>query len=188
MLDLPSTTRIERFGDWNVRSAWPKGPGVSPTGERRRQERRRRRGLASKAKQTLRDLRIELGVLGHQVCLRAELRDIDLAALDVIVRHGPLGPSALARRIGVHAATMTGVLTRLEDAGWIVRERAADDRRAVVLRSAPERQRELLRLWGGMNTDLDAILEDYSEDQLRTIIDFLQRATDAGRENAERLA
>jgi hypothetical protein len=42
-------------------------------------------------------------------------------------------PSALARRIGVHLATMPGVLDRLEAGGWITRERAAEDRRGVVV-------------------------------------------------------
>lgn len=152
------------------------------------QARSRRRRLKSEAKRQLRDLRIELGVLGHRVGTRADLRDVDLECLDVVVRYGPLGPSALAGRVGVHAATMTGILTRLEDAGWIVRERVTTDRRAVMVRSAPDRQRDLLELYEGMNTALDAILRAYSEDELRIIVDFLQRATNAGRQSADDLA
>ncbi|MGH8938871.1 MAG: MarR family transcriptional regulator, partial [Actinomycetes bacterium] len=152
------------------------------------EERRRRRRLVSAAKQALRDLRIELGVLGHRVGTRVELKDLDLDCLDVIARHGPLGPSTLARRVGVHAATMTGILSRLEDAGWIVRERVQTDRRAVVVRSVPDRQREVVRLYDGMNTALDGVLADYTDERLHTFVDFLRRATEAGRGSAADLA
>ncbi len=70
---------------------------------------RERRRLVTATKRGLRDLRIELSVLNHRVGNRLELRDIDFDCLDVIVRHGPLAPSVLARRVGVHLATMTGI-------------------------------------------------------------------------------
>jgi DNA-binding MarR family transcriptional regulator len=57
----------------------------------------------------------------------------------VIARHGPISPGTLAGRIGVHLATMTGILSRLEDDGWITRERADTDRRSVVAASTPAR-------------------------------------------------
>src|SRR5690348_172621 len=89
----------------------------------------------------LRDLRIELAVLNHRVGSKAELKDLDFDCLDVVARHGPLTPSALAARVGVHVATMTGILNRLEQGGWVTRTRSDDDRRAVVVTSTPDRQR-----------------------------------------------
>ncbi len=148
--------------------------------------RRRRRGVAD-AKMRLRELRLELGALNHLVGTRIELKDSDLDALDVISRHGPITPSALARRTGVHVATLTGILNRLEAAGWVVRERLPRDRRAVVVRAVPDRQREVFRLYGGMNASLDDILGGYSADELAVIVDFLRRATEAGRAAVEDL-
>jgi DNA-binding MarR family transcriptional regulator len=151
------------------------------------QGRERRRRVAA-AKSGLRDLRIELVVLNHRVGSRVELKDIDFDCLDVIARHGPLTPSALAGRLGVHLATMTGILNRLEAGGWITRDRAQDDRRAVVLTSTPDRQRELYGLFDGMNSRLDEICEEYSDEELDTIVGFLQRTVDAGRTSADDLA
>jgi DNA-binding MarR family transcriptional regulator len=142
----------------------------------------------AEAKSTLRNLRIELAMLNHRVGTRAALKDTDLDCLDVLVRHGSMSPTELSRRTGIHAATMTGVLGRLERDGWIVRERAPDDRRAVVLAPVPERVREIFGHYEGMNVALDEILDDYTEDELRVIVDFLQRATDAGRRVTEELA
>jgi len=102
---------------------------------------RRRRRLQATIKETLRAVSIQLSLLNHQVSARLELRDADLDCLDLIGRDGPLSPSALARRAGLHPATMTGILDRLERGGWIVRERDPADRRAVLLRARRERTR-----------------------------------------------
>jgi DNA-binding MarR family transcriptional regulator len=150
------------------------------------QDRARRRRVAAAAR-GLRDLRIELAVLNHRVGTRVELRDLDFDCLDVIARHGPLTPSALAGRMGVHVATMTGILDRLEAGGWITRTRAQADRRAVLLGSTPDRQRELYGLFDGMNTRLEEICERYSDEELDTVVDFLQRTIAAGQASSDDL-
>jgi DNA-binding MarR family transcriptional regulator len=141
---------------------------------------RERRSRVSAAARALRDLRIELAVLNHRVGNQVELRDLDFDCLDVIARNGPLTPSAIAGRVGVHAATMTGILNRLEAGGWITRDRVDGDRRAVLVGATPDRQRELYGLFDGMNTRLREICEHYSDQELDTIVDFLQRTTAAG--------
>jgi DNA-binding MarR family transcriptional regulator len=153
----------------------------------REAKRARRRRIAA-AKQSLRELRIELAVLNHRVGSKIEIKDIDLDCLDVIVRHGPLSPTALARRVGIHLATMTGILARLESGGWIVRDRMANDRRAVLVRGVPDKQRDLVRLYGGMNNALDDILDSYSDDQIDLVVDFLRRCTQAGQMATDRFA
>lgn len=155
--------------------------------EERADVRRRRRAVAE-AKSNLRNLRIELAMLNHRVGDRAALKDADLDCLDVLVRHGSMAPGELARRTGIHAATMTGILNRLERDGWIVRERAEHDRRAVRLAPVPERVREIFGHYGGMDSALDHILGSYSDADLEVITDFLQRCTEAGRRATEELA
>ncbi len=44
----------------------------------------------------------------------------------------------LATEIGLPPSTLTGVLDRLADGGWLKREADPDDRRGVVLKSAPK--------------------------------------------------
>ena len=87
----------------------------------------------------MRELSVRLSLVNLQVSGRLEMRHIDLDCLDLIGRHGPLSPTALARLAGVHAATVTGILDRLEKAGWIARDRDPSDRRAVVVRVRRER-------------------------------------------------
>src|SRR5215472_15323464 len=83
---------------------------------------RARRRLITGIKESLRAMGTQLSLLNHQVGARVELKDVDLNCLDLLARHGPLSPTALARRAGLHPATMTGILDRLERGGWVVRD------------------------------------------------------------------
>jgi DNA-binding MarR family transcriptional regulator len=151
---------------------------------------RHRRRLITAIKASLRDLRSQLSLLNHHVGARLDLKDVDLDCLELISRHGPLGPSELARLAGLHPATVTGILDRLQRGGWVVRERdpEASDRRAVAVRALRDRGRELVGLYAGMNASMDQICAGYSEAELELLADFLRRTTGAGREAAADLA
>jgi DNA-binding MarR family transcriptional regulator len=150
--------------------------------------RRRRRSTAA-VKESLRELRNQLSLLNHQVGAHLELKDVDLDCLELIAMHGPLSPSAVARRAGLHPATMTGILDRLQRGGWVIRERGpeATDRRAVTVRAVRGRNAELFRLYSGMNASMDGICASYTEAELDLLNDFLQRTTTAGRAATEDL-
>lgn len=138
-------------------------------------------------KRGLRELSSQLSLLNHRIGARLDLKDVDLGCLDLIARDGPLTPTALARRAGLHPATVTGVLDRLERAGWVVRERDPADRRGVRVRALPTRVREVVRLYSGMNRSLDEILASYDEAELAVIADFVQRTAAAGAMSSEAL-
>ena len=150
------------------------------TSETSATDRRAKRRLTLDVRDSMRELSIQLDLLNHQVSQRLDMRDVDLDCLDLIGRHGPLGASALARLAGLHPATMTGVLDRLEKGGWIVRERSAEDRRAIVVRAAKDRGAEIYALYSGMNASMEQLLDGYSPQELTVIADFLTRARDAG--------
>jgi DNA-binding MarR family transcriptional regulator len=143
---------------------------------------RSRRRLATEIKDSLRELSNQLAMLNRQVGAHLELKDVDLDCLELIARYGPLSPSAVARRAGLHPATVTGVLDRLQRGGWIVRERDPDgpDRRAVTVRALRERNAEVYELYSGMNGTMDGLLADYSVAELELLVDFLRRTTTAG--------
>jgi DNA-binding MarR family transcriptional regulator len=147
--------------------------------------------LTQALKNSLRDLGTQLSRLNNSVGVRLDLRPTDLGCLDLISQHGPISPSALAKRAALHPATMTGVLDRLERGGWIERGRDPADRRGVVVQVARGRGAEVLRLYlvdSGMNAAMDEICAQYDDKDIKLLIDFLNRTAAAGRTAAERLA
>jgi len=147
-----------------------------------------RRRLTASIKQALRALSIQLSLLNHQVGAHAGLNDVDLDCLDLIARHSPISPTALAQRAALHPATVTGILDRLERGGWVARERDPSDRRALVVRVLRDRSPELVRLYGGMNSSMSEICAGYSEAELQVLADFLRRTVEAGRSATDKLA
>jgi len=151
------------------------------------EDRRRWRRAVVDVQGALREMNSQLSLLNHHVGVRLALKDVDLECLDLIARNGPISPSALARLAGLHPATMTGVLDRLERDGWVARERDQRDRRAVTIVLRRERGGELYRLFGGMRAALDDICADLDQEQLTMIAGFLARVAEAGGREAEAL-
>lgn len=140
-----------------------------------------RRDARRAVREGLREVGVQLAQLNRRVGGRLGLRDADMDCLDLIGRLGPIGAGPLAKAAGMHPATLTGVLDRLERAGWVVRERDTEDRRAVRIRALPERGREVLEQFAGMNGAVQEICSHYDERQLAVIADFLARVAEAGR-------
>ncbi|MEV4618461.1 MarR family transcriptional regulator [Asanoa sp. NPDC049573] len=136
----------------------------------------------------LRELRVQLSLLNHQVGGHVELKDIDLDCFELVSREGPVSPTALARRAGLHPATMTGVLDRLQRGGWVTRERDATDRRAVAVHAVRGRTAELMRLYAGLGRAVEDICAGHDERDLALVADFLRRTTRAGRLATDGLA
>jgi DNA-binding MarR family transcriptional regulator len=148
----------------------------------------RHRGQLNQAvRESLRDLSIHLSLLSHRIGGHLDLKGTDLECLHLIDRYGPLSPSTLARRAGLHPATLTGIIDRLERGGWITRERDPSDRRGVVVQPVPSRRAEVFRLASGMNAAVAQICAGYQDDELAAIASFLRRTADAGRTAAEEL-
>jgi len=155
----------------------------------RDQDSRRRRRRSTRAiKDSLRELSIQLSLLNRHVGTNLDLKDVDLDCLDLITRHGPLSPSALARRAGLHPATVTGIIDRLERGGWVARDRDPSDRRAIVVGALRDRNAELMRLYSGMNASMDQICAGYGDTELEVLADFLRRTANAGRSAIDELA
>ena len=149
-----------------------------------------RGGLIRAVKESLRDLGSQLSLLNNSVGARVDLKPTDLGCLDLISQYGPISPSALAKHAGLHPATVTGVLDRLERDGWIERSRDPSDRRGVVVEVAKGRGAEILRLYlvdSGMNSAIDEICARYGDDGLEILVSFLRSTADAGRAAADRL-
>jgi len=149
---------------------------------------RRRRRLTARIKDGLRDLSIQSALLSHQVGAHLDLRDADLECLDLVSRYGPIGPTALAKRAGLHPATLTGVLDRLERGGWVIRTPNPSDRRAVLVQVIKAKEAEVSSLYSSLGSAMDRVCTDYEDAELVKLADFLLRTAKAARIATDDLA
>jgi DNA-binding MarR family transcriptional regulator len=147
----------------------------------------RHRALTGEIERSLRSLTTELVLLNQQVGDQLALSLGDFQCLDLIDRIGPVSPSSLARRSGIHPATLTGILDRLERGGWVVRERDPGDRRGVVVRALRHRNGEVVRLYAGMLGRMKEICAGLDESELEVVAGFLRRTIVAGRSATEEI-
>ena len=105
----------------------------------------------------------------------------DLAAMEHLIRSGPLGATELARRLGITPPAVTAVVDRLEELGHATRVTNPADRRAVVVTPAPASVTRAMSYLMPMIGDIDATLDGFDADQQAVIADYLQRVVAAYR-------
>jgi DNA-binding MarR family transcriptional regulator len=132
----------------------------------------------------LRRLTHELHRLNDAVGSHIDLLPGDLEVLDMLGRHGPMSPRDVIAATGIHPATLTGVLDRLERGGWLRRSPDEKDRRRLIIEAVTERGGEVARLYAPMSKALNEICAGYSTEELASIVNFLERAAEAGTDAA----
>ena len=85
-------------------------------------------------------LRLIAGVVLHNqvVAQRIGLGGSDSQFVSLLNVHGPLTAGRLAELSGLTTGTVTGVIDRLERAGYVRRHRDESDRRRVLVAPVPE--------------------------------------------------
>ena len=71
------------------------------------------------------------------LALRYSLTGPQLICVRQLLKHGPMAPGELAKRVSLSPATVTGIIDRLEKRGIISRERSSEDKRKVVIALTP---------------------------------------------------
>ena len=115
------------------------------------------------------------GVVLHnvEVAQRVGLGGSDAQFVGLLRVHGPLAAGRLAELSGLSTGTVTGVLDRLERAGFVRRERDATDRRKVLVVPTDEGQRRLQEAYAGHGAFAARVLATRTPDELRVIAAFL---------------
>jgi DNA-binding MarR family transcriptional regulator len=104
------------------------------------------------------------------------LNPTDLRCLDWL-SEGPMTAGDLAGATGLSTAATTTLLDRLEEKGYVQRERDTTDRRKVLARLTSEGERRLGSLYGPLAGEGARLLARFSQRELTMIRDFLDDAT-----------
>lgn len=111
----------------------------------------------------------------------------DMKCLDVIALDGSASPSALAQRTGLSTGATTAMIDRLERARLVERHPHPKDRRGTVVVLSRRATRELPSLFASLSRALEAVTSTYSETELRTLVDFFDKAGVLWTEEREKL-
>ncbi|WP_370373757.1 MarR family winged helix-turn-helix transcriptional regulator [Catenulispora sp. GP43] len=143
---------------------------------------RSRRRTMNQITDSFREMSVVMTVLNLRAGEQVGLRDVEMKALDVLMRDGAMSAKTLGQRLGMHPATMTGILDKLEKSGWVSRERSPEDRRVVLIQPVRERVGEVVRLFAGMNNTAVELLDRYDSEQLETIAGFMDMMVDMAKQ------
>lgn len=86
----------------------------------------------------LRRITRSIALHSRQLAAYSNITAPQLVCLRAVVDNGPLTATAISREIHVSPSTVVGILDRLEDKGWILRERGREDRRIVFITATEE--------------------------------------------------
>lgn len=115
-------------------------------------------------------------LLFHQaVAGRLGLNVTDLKCLDLARNEASLTPGRLAELTGLTTAAVTSILDRLEQAGFVRRERDPSDRRKILVRPLAGRAEEVARLFAPLDRALSQLYEQYTTEELAFLNEFALR-------------
>jgi DNA-binding MarR family transcriptional regulator len=117
-------------------------------------------------------------LIGQAVSARVGLSSTDLECLDLALLSGGATAGEFARATGLTTGAITGVIDRLERAGYVRREKDPTDRRKVIVRARPAMTRRIAPLYDSLQRNMTALWSQYSDAQLVLILDFLVKSCD----------
>ncbi|WP_284646233.1 MarR family transcriptional regulator [Paenibacillus silviterrae] len=115
-------------------------------------------------------------VMFHQlISERLGLNATDHKCLDFLNRTGPVTAGQLAQLTGLTTGAVTNIIDRLEQGGYVVRDRDPEDRRRVVVKPAPNGSAHVSPLFQSITQSTLAVLSQYSEQEAQLILGFIRQ-------------
>jgi DNA-binding MarR family transcriptional regulator len=104
---------------------------------------------------------------------RIGINSTDMNCLNIVALTGAMTAGDLAKAAGLTTASITGVLDRLEESGFVRRERDVGDRRRVIIHlNATRGLRDVAPVFAPMLTAWRDATARYTDDELRLILAF----------------
>ena len=156
------------------------GPNPAVSAERRR--------LEGEFLLAMRRAGAVMQLLGQVSAERIGINATDLNCLNLVALTGRLTAGDLARQTGLSTASITGVLDRLEQGGFVRRVRDPHDRRRVIVElGGGPGLREVGTTFGPVVRAWLATAAEYSDDELRLLLEFQGKVEQVMRGQLSRL-
>ena len=148
---------------------------------------RKRQELLLHLEHLLRESSAQGILFSHAVAERVALASSDLECLDIIQLRAPVTAGQLAQATGLTTGAITGVIDRLEEAGYARRERDPKDRRKVLVRPLPALTRRILPHFQSLQRAMAGNLASYTDRELEFLVEFFTRGCEIMRAEIAKL-
>lgn len=101
----------------------------------------------------------------------------DFKVLGLLHRRGAMTPKALTESTGLSPAAMTTVIDRLEQAGYVERQRRGADRRSFTVHPTKGSEGKVERLYGSLLVASQTLLHRYTAREAALIAEFIKKST-----------
>jgi DNA-binding MarR family transcriptional regulator len=140
-----------------------------------------KRGAIETILAALRAIDGDMDRLDEAAAARLGVSRSDFRCLDILSRGVAMTPGQLATETGLTTGAVTALLDRLENAGYVRRERDREDRRRILIHPSERATAEVWPIFRGVAQDAARILSQFSEEELGTILRFLTTNREAMR-------
>ncbi|WP_328318974.1 MarR family winged helix-turn-helix transcriptional regulator [Streptomyces sp. NBC_00388] len=105
-----------------------------------------------------------------------QLHPTDVQCLNLLsLEPGPVTTGRIAELTGLTTGSATRLVDRLERAGYVRRQRDADDRRKVLVGTVPARMAEFGAVWAQLNGAWFAMFDAYDDQEIALLTDHMRR-------------
>jgi DNA-binding MarR family transcriptional regulator len=150
--------------------------------------RRKRQALLDELKSAGRDHSDATVLFHHAISRRLGLEGSDGKTMSLLERDGPMSAGEIARRTGLATASVTNLIDRLEEKGFVRRTRDSQDRRTIIVEPTEEGVAAFTPFFTSTRAGVTRLWASYSDDELAVILDFLRRNAERLREETGKLA
>ncbi len=121
------------------------------------------------------DLSSAIDLIGRASADRLGINQTDLICLHLLVREGAMSPSRVAAELGLTAAAISALATRLEVAGYAHREMDPNDRRRVVISASEQGARSAFGMFDDLYAASVRLGKEQTDAELRKLVQVITR-------------
>jgi DNA-binding MarR family transcriptional regulator len=103
--------------------------------------------------------------------------------------HGPMPAGKIAELTGLTTAAVTGIIDRLEEAGYVRRTNDPKDRRKTIVEPVrnSKLEKKLEMIFTPFHERMRKLLASYSDSELSAVLDVITRSIELTREESKKL-
>ena len=148
-----------------------------------------REGIIQAINQKFREISTETIMFHQAIADVLGLHITDHKVLDFIYRYGPMPAGRLSELTSLTTGAVTGIIDRLEKAGYVRRVNDPKDRRRTIIELTRNKklQRKLEDIFTPLSMRMHKVLSSYSDNELALLFNVLTKSLEQSHEELMKL-